>query len=200
MDESVKENKFVEARDLALKAKELDPDNPGVYLPIEGYAAHHFDWEGALRAAETRLSLEQKDPGAYNGLAYYLLFLGEPQRAIELLTQAINLDPRHVPEMTLINLCRAYFMLGNNDAAIELCLKSLEKNPDIGFTYGFLAMAYALKGEDAKARAAETEFRRLEPNETISSWRKDLSSTPAVTREWYESKVVPVARKLGMPE
>ena len=43
-----KRRKFVEARDLALKAKELDPDNPGVYVPIAMYALDHGDWEGAL--------------------------------------------------------------------------------------------------------------------------------------------------------
>ncbi len=32
MDESVKERKYVEGRDLALRAKELDPDNPDVYV------------------------------------------------------------------------------------------------------------------------------------------------------------------------
>jgi len=200
MDEKVQEKKYAEARDLALKAKETDPDNPGVYIPIAAYAEHHGDWEGVLRADETRLSLAQKDPNAYSNVARALLYLGEPQRSMEFLTQAINLDPKHANEMTLINLCRADFMLGNNDAAIESCLKSLEKNPDIGFTYGLLAMAYALKGEDDKARAAATEFRRLEPNETVSSWRKDLASTPAVTKEWFESKVVPAARKAGLPE
>ena len=32
MDESLREKKFVEGRDLALKAKEIDPDNPDVYV------------------------------------------------------------------------------------------------------------------------------------------------------------------------
>src|SRR5271169_4462236 len=38
MDEGIKEKKWVEGRDLALKAKELDPDNPDIYVPIGTYA------------------------------------------------------------------------------------------------------------------------------------------------------------------
>src|SRR5580704_8765338 len=65
LDESVKEKKLVEGRDLALKAKELDPSDPGAYTIIAIYAARHGDWEGSLRAAETLLSLEPKNPTAY---------------------------------------------------------------------------------------------------------------------------------------
>src|SRR5208282_4340043 len=88
LDESVGEKKLVEARDLALKAKELDPDNPGVYGAIQFYALEHGDLEGALHAAETRLSLQPKNPSAYSDLGVGFLFEGDPRRAIELLTKA----------------------------------------------------------------------------------------------------------------
>ena len=77
--------------------------------------------------------------------------------------------------MKLLCLCMgcAYFMLGDNDAAIEWRLKSLEKNPGLCATHTpYLAMAYALKGEDAKARAAAAEARRLDPNMELSALRK----------------------------
>ena len=35
MDESIREKKYVEGLDLALKAKELDPDNPRSTCPLE---------------------------------------------------------------------------------------------------------------------------------------------------------------------
>ena len=88
----------VEGRDLALKAKELDPDNPGVYGPIALYAATHGDWDGARRAAETRLSFDPKDLRVYANLAFTEFVMMEPERAIELLTQAINLNPKHPHE------------------------------------------------------------------------------------------------------
>ena len=39
---------------------------------------------------------------------------------------------------------------------------------EFAYTYAFLAMAYAAKGEDAKARAAAAELRRLDPRDVIS--------------------------------
>lgn len=79
MDESAQAKKFVEGRDLALKAKEIDPDNPGVYAPIAGYAMYRGDWEGGLRATETRLLLEPKNPSAFNNLAVKFYYRGEPK-------------------------------------------------------------------------------------------------------------------------
>jgi TolB-like protein/cytochrome c-type biogenesis protein CcmH/NrfG len=199
MDESVKENKFVEGRGLALKAKELDPDNPDLYVPIGAYALHHGDLTGARRAAETRLSLKPKDPTAYVNLAYTLFQEGEPRRAIELLTQALNLDPKHSHEFVSLMMGSAYFMLGNNDTATEWFMKSLERNPSWGRTYAFLAMAYANRGDDANARAAAVEVRRLDPNTKLSTFEGQRASS-AVYKEWFESKLVPAWRKAGLPE
>jgi tetratricopeptide (TPR) repeat protein len=197
MDESVQEKKMVEGRHLALKAKELDPDNPDVYRLIANYTP---DREGNRRALETELSLDPKNPAVHATLAYWFLREGEPKRAIELLTQAINLNPKHPGEVTLFWMGAAYFMLGDNDAAIEWLQKSLETNPGFDYTYAFLAMAYALKGEDSKARAMAADLRRLDPNETLSWWRKQVSGRLAAYNEYFENKFAPAWRKAGLPE
>ncbi len=199
-DESVREKKSVEGRDLALRAKALDPDNPVVYSVIASYGYLHDDWEGGLRAAETRLSLQPKNPKAYNNVAGPSYLLGNPQRAIELLTKALDLDPKHPDEVILINMGRAYLMLGDNDAAIEWFLKAAENDPANDFTYACLAMAYALKGDDAKAHAAAAEVRRLDPKDTLATLRKQTSWYPATYKEHIEKTLVPAWRKAGLPE
>ena len=197
LDESVQEKKRVEGRDLALKAKALDPDNPDVYRLIAFYAP---DREGSRRALETELSLDPKNPAVYGSLAYWFIREREPKRAIELLTQAINLSPKHPGEVTLFWMGYAYFMLGDNDAAIEWLQKSLEGNPGLDYTIAFLAMAYATKGDDSKARAMAAELHRLDPNETLTWWRKQLSEKSAAYKEWFEAKLVPAWREAGLPE
>ena len=202
MDESVQEKKYVEARDLALKARELDPDNPRVYTVMGIYATDHGDFTAAHRAFETVLSLEPRNPNAYANLAKVFLAEGAPGRAIELLIQAINLRPRHIHEFVLLLMGGAYFMLGENDAAIDWLLKSLERNPAYSMTYAYLAMAYALKGEDAQMHAAAAELRRLDPDTRLSTFNfnKFLSSSPASYKEFHETKLVPAWRKAGLPE
>jgi Flp pilus assembly protein TadD len=200
MDEGTKEKKWVEGRDLALKARELDPDNPYVYTVIAFYAQHHGDFAGARHAHEVRVSLQPKNPTAYTNLAFLILVMGEPRRAIELLTQAINLNPKHPIEVTYFLMGYANFMLGDNDAAIEWLRKSLDTNPGWGYGYAYLAMAYALKGEDIKARAAAADLRRVDPNSTLSAYRKEIVLRPDTYKEWFESKLVPAWRKAGLPE
>ena len=202
MDEGVQERKYAEGRDLALKARELDPDNPRIYGVIGTYAFNHGDFAGARRAMETVLSLEPKNPMAYNNLADVFLAEGQPRRAIELLTQANNLRPKHPHEFVLLLMGLAYFMLGDNDAAIEWLLKSLERNPSYSATYAYLAMAYALKGDDDRAHAAAAEVRRLDPKTTLATFDNpvSVSSSPAAYKEFFENKVVPAWRKAGLPE
>jgi len=193
------EKQFIEVRDLAMRAKEIDPDHPSIYLLIASYATYRGDWEGGLRAAEKRLSLEPKNPDAYNNLAVRVYHAGDPAKSIELLAQAINLDPKHPNDLVLVGMGRAHFMLGDNDAAIEWLLKSLEKNSTFAPTYAYLAMAYALKGDDGKARNAAAEARRLSPNQKLSEFQPDPLQ-PAAFKALYERILAPAWRKAGLPE
>lgn len=200
LGEEVREKKYVEGRDLALKAIEAASSNPGIYLALGFYALAHDDYAGYRRALETRYSLMPKNPGAANTLATAYMRGAEPKRAIELLTQAISLDPRNAPEVMFRNMCAAYLQLGDNDAAIEWCLKSLEKNPTFALTYPLLAMAYALKGNRAKALATVEALHKLDPKLTLRTLPKLTSSTPAAFKEYWEKKFVPAWRKAGLPE
>ena len=85
---------------------------------------------------------------------------------------------QHPGDLILAGMGRAHFMLGDNDAAIEWLLKSLEQNPAFAQTYAYLAMAYVLKGEDGKAHAAAAEVRRLAPNHKLSELEPASSHLP----------------------
>ena len=110
------------------------------------------------------------------------------------------MNPKHLSEVTLFWMSYAYFMLGDNDAAIEWLQKCVETNTGEDYGYAVLAMAYALKGEDAKARAMAAELHRVDPNETLSWWRKRVSGRPPAFNEYFENKFVPAWRKAGLPE
>ncbi len=200
MDKSDIEKKMIEAHDLALRAKELDPEIPSIYAVLARYAAQQGDVAGSRRAYETALALAPKNPRAYDALALSYFYGGDPNRAIELLTQAINLDPKHPHDFTLLNMGRAYFMLGDNDTAIEWILKSMAIDSNHPAKYAYLAMAYALNGEIAKARAAKIHLERVHPGLKFLDIEEDPSSGSAAYREWYENKLVPAARKAALPE
>ena len=145
-DPAARETQLVEARDLALKAKELEPTYPSINTAITIYALTHGDFEGARRADEAELALNPKEPSAYSNLAGDHVDLGEPAKAVELLTQAIRLDPRKVDATILRNMTVAQFMLGDDEAAIEWARKALAANPGFIGQHAFMAMSYARKG------------------------------------------------------
>ena len=87
--------------------------------------------------------------------------------------------------------------IGDNDAAIDWFLRSLERNPALPDTYASLAVAYTLKGDEAKARMAAADLRRVEPNYKLES---PEPSSPAAFRKWFETKFLPAWRKAELPE
>jgi adenylate cyclase len=195
-----REQKFSEGRELNLKSKELDPNNPASYSLMALYATTHDDYAGARRASETWLSLEPKNPVAYNYVAAMLVQSGESKRAIELLTYAMSLDPKHPSELVLLGMTRARFIDGDIDATIEWAQRTLEANRLLTDSYAYLAIAHALKGNDAKAHEVAEDLRRIDPNFKLTQLRKPLPSSPAAYKEWFEMKYLPAARKAGLPE
>jgi adenylate cyclase len=191
MDDYEVEKKKMEAHALAMKAKGLDPEIPGIYWILAAYADDHGDFLGSRRAHETHSRLRQKIPSYFYGV--------EPNKAIELLTQAINLDPKHPDDFNLLNMGRAYFMLGDNNAAIEWILKSMEKDSNHPAKHAYLAMAYALKEEHAKASAAAADLRRVDPDISFLDSEKAATLSSAF-KDWYEYKLLPAARKAGFIE
>jgi len=197
----VKEQKFSEGLDYALKAKEMDPENPIVYGILALYYATHNDFPAHRRASETWLSLEPQNAMAYNFQANVEIFLGNYSKAIELLNQGTALDPKH-PSYVLfaVTYFRAYFLLGDNESTIEWAQKALDLNPRFSEAYVYLAMANALKGDKDKAEEAVANLYRLDPNFKLTNFRKPQSSRPAAHNDAYSEKILPAGRKAGLPE
>ena len=80
VDAVAREQKLVEARDLALKARAIDPSLPSIYVTLSDYSDTHGDYEGARQASETALSLEPKNPWRYSNLAADYLMAGKATR------------------------------------------------------------------------------------------------------------------------
>ena len=199
MDMEERNRKFEEGRKIAERVKVLDPDNSNAYMAFALYAVNHQDYDGYRRAVETSVTLNPKFPGAYLNLSGARLRGGDGKKAIEALEQALTLDPRNPNAAIFSNMSEAQFMLGNNEAAIDWALKSLEKNPASAHSRAFLAMAYTLKGDSIKAQAAAAELRRTSPTYTLARFDPD-PSRPAAYKQYFEKKLAPAWRKAGLPE
>ena len=91
-------------------------------------------------------------------------------------------------------------MKGDNDAVIDWARRTLDLNPRFTEAHVFLAMAYKLKGNDAKSSEAVATLRRANPNFKAGSMRKPTSTRPPIYKVYFEEKYLPAARKAGLPE
>lgn len=195
-----REKTWNEAIDLATRAAGSEPDSPEYFRVVAFYAANHGDVEGERRAAEAMLRLDPRNPSAYNVLARTFMRAGEPQRAIELLTKAVDLDRKNADAVFLNNLGHAYFMAGNNKAAIEWCDKALQIEPTFDSAHIILAMAFALDGNEARAHAEAVEVRRLNPNFRFDLEKARARSESPAYRRYLEERVVPALKRAGLSE
>ena len=161
-----RDKQLTDARDLALKVKAIDPDLRGIELPLYFYAQEHNDFDGARRALEAAIAKDPKNPSAYGNFGLFHLDMGEPERALPLLRQALSLYPKG-NEFIFDNLGRAYLALGDNDAAIEWLLKAVDLNTEIRDVYrarhGVLRQGRPAKRGTLRRRVSEAGDRaRLE--------------------------------------
>ena len=193
----VKEKQFEEVRELALKAKAIDPANPAIYHALGAYASSRNDFAGSKRYAETRLALEPKNPSSYSTLALSYYYAGDPEKAITLLKQGFALYPKD-NGIAFGNLSRCYLMLGDNDAAIAWGLKALDADNPIVAMYAILAMAYSNKGDTANAAIHAAEYRRRVTEDNFIEVLRP--GAPAAFVKYWNERYVPEWKKAGLPE
>ena len=192
--------KYVEeARDLTLRAKGIDPGIADIYFALHLLAFRDGNSKEARRVAETLLSLDPKNPDRYSALALDYFYVGAPAQAIDVLTKAIQLDPRNVSGRILLNMGRAQFMSGDDDAAIQWLLKSIDASPDFPQSRPYLAMAYARKGDLIRARAATADMLRARPISRLDNFEVPALDHPDAYLAFWDNELVPAARLAGIP-
>ena len=194
--------RFEELHQLALKVKELDPANRDIYSALIFYDREKGDLIGAKQNAEKNLQLNPKSKSPYITLGNILNQSGEPQKAIDVLTQGLNLDPLNPTDNNLSALGRANIILGHTDQAIEWLTKANQVNAKVAQIWAYLAIAYTMKGDSDKAAMALAQVKTLNPNSneaTLTFFIKPLPDSLPAYKDWYEQKFLPLYRKAGLP-
>jgi adenylate cyclase len=168
-------------------------------------------WQGrcedAIPEFETALALNPNWLNSLDQLAWCKLLTGSIGEAIPLEEQIIRLSPR---DPYIYNF---YFMIGlvhllqsRTDEAVAWFEKARSANPGLP-PHGYLASAYALKGETERAAAELTEARRLYDRYS-SIERLKAAGTLGGPGYWgvpkiaalYEATYFAGLRKAGLPE
>jgi tetratricopeptide (TPR) repeat protein len=180
------------AVDAVAKASAINPGYAFGYLVKAVVAMQMRQVPEGFEAAQMAIALDPNLASGYAVLGFAERGLGRCESSIEHVKQAFALSP-HDPTIGVWHMWLGYSELcrGRLDAAIEEFKRSIDAGYRIVYTYGLLAAALALKGDDAEARVALTEARRLAPELTV---------------KWFMTRgpELPIAaeglRKAGLPE
>ena len=174
-------------RSIAIAPEEARPySTKSIYLTTVNRPA-----EG-LRAADAGLAVNPNDAllHAARGLAED--FLGHFEQGKSEVGQAMRLSPRDPNTGAWHNFeSLAELGLGRFDAAIEESNKAIDAGYRVFPPYVQLAVAYALEGKLAEAKAALAEARRINPKLTVKLMRELDPDFP-----WMSEGL----RKAGLPE
>ena len=138
----------------------------------------------ALANVKRTLAIRPRDPGATGVASITLVIIGQPLQAIELLSEAIRLNPNNTrtPYLNLLGI--AQYVTGDYTAA----LKSFEKNLTQSGPSGphmdvFLAAAYLRMNKSLEAQAIMEKMLRTDPDYPIVRWLNNFIKSEEEVRE-----------------
>jgi adenylate cyclase len=145
----------------------------------------------AVEAARTGTIVNPNSVLSYSAMGRAEWYLQRCEESLTHIQEAFRLSPRD-PQSAFwhldiggIEICRGRF-----DAAVEGFRRAIEGGLRTDLSYALLAAAEALSGNDAEAKSALAEARRISPQLTIK-WFVPRGSTP---------KILEGLRKAGLPE
>jgi tetratricopeptide (TPR) repeat protein len=150
------------------------------------------------------LALDHNSASALHALSLCKLLTGSIEEVIPLAEQAIRLSPRD-PQISnrYFRIGQVHLLQSQADEAIPWLEKARSANPELAYVHAFLASAYGLNGETARAAAELAEARRLTPGDRYSSLARAraarYSGVPKI-RALFEATYFAGLRKAGVPE
>lgn len=181
--------------ELAEKAVELAPDDPGGYQMLSMLALSKRNYDQAISYREKALALAPNDWVALSGFGSILYKAGEPERAIDILKKALRLNPRKAVVM-MWSIGDAQIVARHYKDAIETSNQAIARQPDSMYPHIFLAAAYSAVGRLKEARTEAERLLQINPKFTISSWIKSrLLKNPSDTKQYAK-----LLAKAGLPE
>jgi adenylate cyclase len=157
----------------------------------------------AIPELQTVIASNRNSPGALFALGECKLLTGSIDEAIPLEEQAIRLGPRdpYVFNRYLV-IGRVHLLQSHTEEAIVWLERARIGNPGSPWPHGWLASAYALKGDLERAAADLAETRRLlggKAYSSIATMRRGNWGVPPI-RELHEATFFAGLRKAGVTE
>ena len=192
-------NAPIEALDRALvlaeKAVDLDDSTPQTYWALSFVYLMRKEFNNAEKTATQAIKIAPNYADGYGLLALIKSYLGQPERAIELNTRGMRLNPYYTWQY-LYTSGMAYYFLGDYDAAITILEEAQERNENVIQIKLFLAASYvkAVRQDDAEWTVYQLHI--LSPTVSIT----EIKKTIPIAKSEFKHAFLEDIRKAGIPE
>jgi adenylate cyclase len=146
----------------ARRAVELNDLEPVSHMALGNVLLWRRDHERALAECRRMIALDPNFAQGYSATGLALMYAGRASEALEPFAMAMRLDP-HYPTMVLHFVAQAHFSLGQYEAAAQLLVDRIARNPGTDSSRMLLAACYGHLGRAEDARAAWAELLEVNP-------------------------------------
>jgi TolB-like protein/Tfp pilus assembly protein PilF len=141
-----------QAREFAARTLQVDSRSADAHLVLaDVYMEHDFDWTSAQKEIDVAFQLAAPDARALRTAARLAGALGQFDRSLELLTQAVALDP--LDPSLYDQLGDTYARAGKFDKSEEMYIRCLKIAPHFVTDHFFLSNALLMQGRLTEALA-----------------------------------------------
>jgi TolB-like protein/predicted Zn-dependent protease len=187
------EDTYAAQLDVLEKATEINPGYAFAYYVKSLALMFTKQFPEAIEAAQAAVALDPNAAYGYFAMGQAEVDLGRCQQSIAHIKQAFALSPRDpIGGAWYAILGTAEICLGRLDAAIVELKRAVHVGYRNFLPYAYLAGAEAATGNDAEAKLALAEARRLNPQFTIKWFLEAGPPVPPI--------IVDGLRKAGLPE
>ena len=151
-----------EAERWARRAVELNDQEPVTHMALGNVLLWRRDHERALAECRRMIALDPNFAQGYSATGLALMYAGRASEALEPFAMAMRLDP-HYPTMVLHFVAQAHFSLGQYEAAAQLLVDRIARNPGTDSSRMLLASCYGHLGRAEDARAIWAELLEVNP-------------------------------------
>jgi len=129
--------------------------------------------ELAIAEGERAISLDPNFAHAHLDLAWFLHYAGRSTEALDMLDEAVRLDP-HFSDIIFHLRALCYFHMGRYEDSVASLKRRLIRNPNTDVSHVLLAACYGHLGRFEEARAAWREALRINPDYSLEHKRRIL--------------------------
>jgi TolB-like protein len=191
-------HEVAEASRLARMAVGLGRDE-AIALSTGGFALAYVaqEFETGSVFVDRAVTLNPNFATAWVLSGWVKIFIGEPERALQNLAEAIRLSPFDtLMPNTLSAMAFSHFFMGDFEKSSSLAERALREKPDFHPALRYAAASNALAGRLAEAQQAMARLRQIDPSLRVSNLKDMTPLRRPDDRARYEEGM----RKAGLPE